>query len=216
MIRTLVAMLLGGIVMTGSALAQPPLPVIDTSTPDSAVRSMWAMLDWETAARNKFKCIEDVAEGRKVASSYLGAVRKLLAGNSLELAEQEYRCQYKAIDQKFSRVISELRMETDTRAIIEGRMKNVTPIPAGFVLSEDQRREREKGERVRYVLTNTGSGWRIEQIFAWTIDYSNTAVVIDDDPNNDDDQNTWVEIQPEADFVEHQIAPWDLTSVDIR
>lgn len=53
--------------------------------------------------------------------------------------------------------------ETPTRAVIDARLWNTTPVPAGAEPSDHEKTERRDGRAVRYVLERDAEGWKVVQ-----------------------------------------------------
>lgn len=138
---------------------------IDASTPDQAVRSLWALQD----AAEKARCVARAAlekHGDPTVRRYwlleqdprtLGLFR----GNALRW-QQPRPC----ITQVFDREINDIKVETDTRAIVRATVKNVTPVPVGAdEPAEFMKKQREDGQKYRYVFTKVEGRWLVEDVY---------------------------------------------------
>lgn len=64
-----------------------------------------------------------------------------------------------------SRDIAEVKVESETRAVVLAKIKPATPIPVGAVLTAEQSKRREEGARYKYVLEKVGVEWKVAQIY---------------------------------------------------
>jgi hypothetical protein len=65
--------------------------------------------------------------------------------------------------QTFRREIITVKQETDTRAVVEARLYNTTPLPAGIEMDTYDTKRRRDGIPVRYILEKDAQGWKIVQ-----------------------------------------------------
>ncbi len=131
-------------------------PKINKNSPDSALKSYWAIKDWT-------RRVEDEQFRKAVNTKDLIATRE--AFSSLVSPEIAERKNY-PVDE-FHRDIVEAKIETETRASINAVVKNSTPIPEGAEVSEYDRKRREEGDRFRYVMEKTNDGWVVSEIWAF-------------------------------------------------
>lgn len=143
------------------AADMPPPPVIDTTTPDKAVKSLWATIDWTKAFVH--------AKGARPLTAEEVTLKKLQAQLSVPaIASPKIE---KGQLEQYSRDILKADVETESRAIVLAQVKNVTPLPADAVLGQYELKAREQGERVKYVLEKTAGAWQISE--AWVFqDYN--------------------------------------------
>lgn len=148
---------------TEQAADVPPPPVIDTTTPDKAVKSLWATIDWS-------KAVNQARLDRYQPTADEMALKRLEAQLSVPaIASPKVE---KTQRQQYSREILKADVETESRAIVMAQIKNVTPFSADTVLSKYQLKAREQGERVKYVLEKNAGSWQISEAWEWK-DYSN-------------------------------------------
>jgi hypothetical protein len=131
-------------------------PKINKNSPDSALKSYWAIKDWT-------RRVEDEQFRKAVNTKDLISTRE--AFSSLVSPEIAERKNY-PVDE-FHRDIVEAKIETETRASINAVVKNSTPIPEGAEVSEYDRKRREEGDRFRYVMEKTNDGWVVSEIWAF-------------------------------------------------
>lgn len=144
------------------AADMPPPPIIDTTTPDKAVKSLWATIDWTKAFVH--------AKGSRQLTAEEVTLKKLQAQLSVP-AIASPKIEKTQLEQ-YSRDILKADVETESRAIILAQIKNVTPLPADAVLGKYELRAREQGARVKYVLEKNAGNWQISEAWEWK-DYNN-------------------------------------------
>lgn len=133
---------------------------IDLTTPDKALKSYWAVRDVVRKREHSLtqegipKFVELQAPLKQVTS---GMIVK-----DFQYAPTEM--------EKFSRDIEDIKVETESRAVIVAILKNITPIPVGAEVSKYDEERRREGERVRYVMEKDQTGWRVAEIWQW-VDY---------------------------------------------
>lgn len=86
----------------------------------------------------------------------------LYAGPALE----EFRDQDTYAGYRLSREILEVKQETETRAVVLVRIRNVAPVPENAVWTDYDRQARRDGDLYRYILERASNGWRVSQIKA--------------------------------------------------
>lgn len=133
-------------------------PALDLSTPDRALRSQWRAKDYldsiyEFARRDPTNAI---GKYDKVAEQ---VTRAALAGPALQDRSVD-----EAAAMKFDRQIVGVRMESQSRAVVTARVRNITPIPRGAIITERDAAIRRDGERYRYIFEKDSTGWRLQQI----------------------------------------------------
>lgn len=130
---------------------------IDVSSPDKALKSYWATRDAYLLA------------GRAIEADMLPRFQKI--AESLERvmgAELAASVAPRARDvESFSRDIEEVKVESETRAVIMAVIKNSTPIPPGVQPTQRDEEERRDGHRYRYLLERDQRGWRVAEVWRW-------------------------------------------------
>lgn len=130
---------------------------LDTSTPDRALQSYWRVLDFPSE-KPEMKAVT-AAYRRMQLPQRAAAWRRVTDG--VVLADKADTASYP--DQVYEREIVEVKAESETRSVIIARMRNVTPVPTGSVVSETEARMRTEGETFRYILEKGSNGWRVTQ-----------------------------------------------------
>ena len=66
----------------------------------------------------------------------------------------------------FDRQITKVEVQSETRAVVTARIKNVTPPEVGATLDDESRTAKEAGEPFQYLLErkDAKSGWKITKI----------------------------------------------------
>lgn len=154
------------------ALPKPVKPAVDVSTPDKALKSYWAVKDWlehsEISRRNadeferQLITVREVTDGDAYATFYRGT------RNAFVL-------------EKFERDILDVKVDTESRATIMARVKNVTPPSADdapFIRSSSS----NEGDVFRYVLEKNEGKWRVVQAWRRWISSSDWSKVFDNTP----------------------------------
>lgn len=132
---------------------------VDTSTPDKTLKSYWAVSD---LVRNKKYEIY-----RQFFEKFTGADADMSAVTINALAK-ESAVNPGPLD-TFSRDILEVKVESESRAVIIAVIKNSTPIPSGAELTSWDEKRRINGDRYRYILEKGQFGWRISEVWGWSI-----------------------------------------------
>ena len=131
---------------------------LDLSTPDKALKSYWAVRD---SVRSKQ--VELFTQNKEVYQSAAAQMSEVadgaLAKNfSFDIIPFE----------TFSRDLIDVKVESESRAVIIAVIKNSTPIPAGAEMSEFDEERRRDGERYRYILEKNQTGWRVSEVWEWS------------------------------------------------
>lgn len=161
--------------VTDAALSQPyekaraavqAVPA-DLTTPDKALKSIWAVSD----AQQQLRCAasKHLAEraqrpdGRVFFDWIAPEPRAdLVTGKVASSSANRTRSLSECAPETYDRTISEVKVETESRAIAVAKIRNTTPIPLG---AEDLfKEEREKGSTYRYVFAKVEGLWRLEDV----------------------------------------------------
>lgn len=131
---------------------------IDASTPDRALKSYWAVRD---AVRSRKREIFDraalpamVAAEEVMESVATGDLRDAFA----EKAARKFN---------FARDITDVKVESESRAVILAVIRNTTPVPAGASMTRFDEERRRDGQRYKYVLEKAVAGWKVAEIWEW-------------------------------------------------
>lgn len=135
-----------------------PLPTADTSTPDRALKSYWALLDWTNANSHAVRKINRQSKDYKEGAA---ALKQLAVPRIAGENEEEYEAPLYV----YSREIMTANVETESRAVVMATIKNVTPLPAGVQLDAQAQERREKGSPYKYVLEKDNTGWKVAEVW---------------------------------------------------
>jgi hypothetical protein len=138
------------------ASKKPDTPRLDT--PDFAVKSWWAARDAEVAVQ--------VQTCRFLVRLNRVELRHTFSPVSTDnLRRRMSNWDDECIEKKYRRQIDEVKLESASRAVVYATLWPLT-IPAN--ISDDEKKNAEKGTRIRYVLENAGSGsWLVADIFRY-------------------------------------------------
>lgn len=155
-----------------SAPASAATAPVDASTPDKAVKAVWAKMD----AGNKAMC---EAQRRVLAGpdgdaklALMGSIASgmqgdLVTGGVVKAYNDGLARALNCTPEVYVREIEEAKVETDSRATVTATIKNITPIPPNADESDYLTEERKKGTRYKYELTKSGNSWKVEDVFYW-------------------------------------------------
>lgn len=144
-------------------LAHSPDPVatpvdIDITTPDRAIKSYWKVQDQiRTEHLSHYKAQlptlhRSQASAERVMTGTAFTDIKIKSG-TLEI---------------FTRDIVDVKVESESRAVIIASIKNSTLIPAGAEVSKFQEQSRNEGDKYKYVLEKSPLGWQIAEIWEFS------------------------------------------------
>lgn len=127
--------------------------VIQTTSPDLAVKSWWGLFDaWEQDQYNA--CIANAGRTSRV---YTDAAA-ISTGEMLVKLSEPRVCELET----YSRDIDSVNAESETRAIVLATVRITTPIPPGATVNQDLRRA---GEKFRYVVEKTEGKWKLAMVY---------------------------------------------------
>lgn len=158
---------------TLSAVAAMP---IDVSTPDRALKSYWQAKD----ARRKVEfdwIASQIPELQKLYGKIGFDASKLMTGDVLSSHQERYK---PGRDQfaEYSREIVDIKLDTESRATAVVKVRNSTRIPEGIVFSDSDKKRREEGDRLKYILEKESDGWKVAQV----VKFSEVNVILKKDP----------------------------------
>jgi hypothetical protein len=148
----------------------PPIPKIDLSTPDRAIRTYWALQDHVSAVRDD----PTTADGRLIARAMAASEKRATALNAIlgGVTTGAAKAELEAPTDMFGdtarvtmyREILEVKNESETRAVVLARVKNTTPVPSGKRAFDEE--EARDGKVYRYVFEREAAGWKLAQVFS--------------------------------------------------
>lgn len=127
----------------------------DLSSPDNALKSWWHYLD--AVDKKSFENCERYFANQSARESYYSGFS---TGELLSIkASSVKECKLST----YSRMIQEVKQETETRAVALATIKNTTP--SAMTPTEDEKIDREKGATYRYLIEKDKGQWKISQVF---------------------------------------------------
>ena len=132
---------------------------MDLSTPEAAVRSYWRAQDVLDSLGTA------LSAGRNAGQPFADAREQFyatLAGTARAVFTAPY------VPEVFERTVESVDVLGADAAHVATRIRNVSPIPAGAVLTHDDQEVREQGWQIRYILQRENGGWRIARIQQWS------------------------------------------------
>lgn len=160
------------------AAAIEALPAIDNRSPDSVIKTHWALYDWMQT--NSCKLTPITPREREIAE-YRDALTTLGSGSFLEEQLRNLELGLDPCAQAsqsrfvFQREIVEVKSESETRSVVFAKIRNVTPIPDGVNLNRQDLAKRNYGNDLKYVVEKTEGGWRLAE--AWSRDLEIVALL---------------------------------------
>jgi hypothetical protein len=148
---------------SGSPVA--PILVVDTSTPDRALKSYWQARDVIQKITADMNAAH-YAQIQTVVNKIGFDAKKLMTGDVLSTEQEIDKLRHGSLwEEKYSREILDIRLDTGSRATALVKIRNSTPIPVGIVVSDEDKRRREEGERFKYILEREADGWKVAQVY---------------------------------------------------
>ncbi len=156
----------------GIGAAQPAVK-IDTSTPENALKSYWAFLDWRehTAAEQAVAYLQSKQHELEMAQR-----NQLMAGSRLTYEKQRDE---KKPTNIFVREIKSVKMQGESKAVIVSHQKNVTAVDSKVDLKSPTQMQqmmlslKESGDTFQYELERQPSGWRVTDVLKVVMDGMN-------------------------------------------
>ncbi|MFE0843118.1 hypothetical protein [Achromobacter insolitus] len=134
-------------------------PSVATNSPDATVKSWWHVLDTESEL-----AYTTCKETRSLYRPADSARKKLLTEAVLKERSSDEVCS----KQTYRREITNVDIQSDTRALVFASVQNSVPPTPGYVMDENDKRRKEKGLRLRYLLERSDreQPWKIAQLYA--------------------------------------------------
>ena len=136
----------------------------DLTTPDRALKSYWRYRD--EVGRSDVARVQQWLASPEHAT--IAAQRVLVMSGDAREAEEQIEASYR--QDLVTREIVEVKAESESRATILARLRNVTPAPAGATLDDWTSKRRRDGTPIRYVLEKDSTGWHIVQAYTTLLD----------------------------------------------
>lgn len=128
---------------------------INRNSPDMTVKSWWRVKDAGIALY-----LEGCKERLKVEAPLYSKLSEL----STPEIYTDRACS--DVPDTYEREITNVDVQSDTRAVVTARISNTTPPEPGAELSDKDRKSKEAGDAYQYVLErkDSASGWKIAQV----------------------------------------------------
>ena len=140
-----------------AAAKVPTPPVADLSSPESAVKSYWRMLDW-LRLRQRIEDIRDEATERRVRTG--DVMSSVAKGDALASFEKALRN-----DLRLERTIVSVQAESDKRAVVVARIHSLSTDATAFTPTPIELFEVAPGGEFRYLLERESDGWKIVEVW---------------------------------------------------
>lgn len=157
---------------------------IDLGTPDKALKSYWAVRDSirgkQIELSNQINIEPYITAAEQLNSVTEGSLFKSLSPHIRNQTSEA-----------FARDIIDVKVESESRAVVIAVIKNTTPIPVGAEVSKHEEESRRDGGRYKYVLEKIQAGWRVSEIWDWGYVYGKSPLLKDWNkrfPNEDNDK----------------------------
>ena len=138
------------------ALPQAPQLTLDQSSPDRALKSYWQVVD----AVNKLVYERTTNGGNEFGELIYGLQDRVALGGYYSAIRS-----HKPILETYERDITDVEVQSQTRAVVHATIRNSTLIPEGAEVSDYDRRARKDGEKYRYVLEKDGDKWMVAEMW---------------------------------------------------
>ena len=151
---------------TTETSSEAPKP--DLSTPEKAIYSFQSFKNWS----EEWKKIVGKKYLHDQEDKFNQIKYSLFQDRSAQILKQERERFLQDQAEKFEFTIAEMKKETDTRVVAIVNVRNVTPIVAGAVVDEFDKKRRADGVKFKFDLELENAKWLISQITEWE-EYSN-------------------------------------------
>lgn len=146
-----------------AAVSKITFPTVDvqTASPDQAVKSWWRYVDALAAFR------ESECKKHPPSPEWSQATTALLTklADGVLLAAMTPSGAQGCQEWTYEREIDEVKMESETRALVFARIKNSTPLAPGAQPDQFDTKQRAEGYRFRYLVEKSGGQWKVAQIY---------------------------------------------------
>jgi len=128
---------------------------VANNSPDATLKSWWKVKDASSAVIS-----EICKSNQKAASPYFDKLSEMSAPEVVDHGN----CLSRGL--RFDRQIQKVEVQSETRAVVTARIRNVTPPEEGATLDESDRKAKEAGEPFQYLLERKDAqvGWKITKI----------------------------------------------------
>lgn len=133
---------------------------LELDSPDHAVKTWWKTRD-AIAAHANAAC-PGVNQMRMDSNGFKDG-SSITTGAARATFEEKPQCTLRT----YSREITEVKVESETRAIVLAKIKATTPIPPDATPDDRDLKYRAEGFPYKYVLEKVGKDWKIAQVYSY-------------------------------------------------
>lgn len=176
------------------------LPEVDLRSPDTVVKSWWALTEWMRDHEASIWSKDAITSSFK---DYLHKMDSLGTGDFKSYTQKgisdiESLGKQNGIKRIHKFDILEVKNESETRAMVIAKVRNITPIPSGMKLDKGEQEDRDYGRDLKFIVEKTPEGWRLSQ--GWERDQSRIALA-KLDGTKDVEERSWHkewEVKPQS------------------
>ena len=133
-------------------------PAADLSTPESALKSYWAIKAWEK---------DDIRiESAKIQERNWEAAAPYMISITTGPAKKYFEALRNPEPEVFERTITDVSYESPDRSVILVTIRNVTPIPKDAMPAQGDVEKRARGSDFRYVFVRDNAEWKLSEIWS--------------------------------------------------
>jgi hypothetical protein len=158
--RSCVVLLAAMAAAAGAAAQSRSPPPADLASPEGALRSYWAVLDWREEA------LRERGPADPTEAAYHRQMMEITAGRTRQFYQSVQSVVEARRRTKLERRIVSNTQESPQRAVIVANIRNVTPVPRGAKPSPALVRQRAKGEDFKYVLALDATRWKVLEVWS--------------------------------------------------
>jgi hypothetical protein len=133
-------------------------PRPDLATPESALRSYWASIDYLN--------VRVAAEEAADLSGVVAPVMADVATGEALISFREFRPRADRLERSVENVVT----ESDARALVHARVRNMTRNPPSLTPTPIELFERESAGQLRYVMAREADRWKVAEV--WRLEES--------------------------------------------
>lgn len=133
---------------------------IENHSPDKAVKSRWLIVE-NLELLSKKECENSKNKKSEFHKTVFELLGRVTDGALLKKHSKIDSCS----NYVYSREITEVKTESETRAIVFAKIKNITPIPEGAIAGEHEKNRRAEGTEFKYVTEKSVEGWKVVKVY---------------------------------------------------
>lgn len=134
---------------------------LELASPDQAVKTWWKV-------RDGFELVDSQACKARMEAYRESEPNKAAQKMTTGLAQQQPGAEMPGVCEleSYAREIVEVKVESETRAVVLAKIKPTTQIPAGVTPDAEDMKRRGEGTLYKYLLEKVGSDWKIAQVYS--------------------------------------------------